>query len=116
MKTSKEILFLSAYLIMVLGSAESIAQDVTSSYTYISISGRLMTPKLKVEVDLGETREQRIKGRKFSEILSEKSTHAAILNYMDENHFELVQAMENIIGGSASKTIFIMRKKKDIMQ
>ena len=51
-----------------------------SSYAYVRIKGKAFSKKLKVEVDFGDSQEQLDKGEKFSEILTNKKSYAAVLN------------------------------------
>ena len=91
-------------------------QTQSFSYAYISIEGRAFSKKLKVEVDFGDTQEQIIAGKEFSEKLSTKRSYAAVLNHMVDNQFELVQTLDyNFIyagSGGTAGIVFIMRKKK----
>ncbi len=90
--------------------------DNTYSYAYISVRGRLFSKMLRVSVDFGDTPEQLKKGEEFSDILSNKKSYAAILNYMIDNGFELSETLsyESLYQGSGgtSGIVFIMRKKK----
>ena len=91
-------------------------QDQTYSYAYISIYGKLFSKKLKVEVDFGDTPEQIKAGKEYSELLTNKKSYAAVLNYMVENQFDLVETLdynETYQGsGGTSGVVFIMRIKK----
>src|SRR5688572_16713948 len=88
----------------------------TYSYAYISVYGKLFSKKLKVEVDFGDAPEQIKAGREYSEILTNKKSYAAVLNYMVENQFELVETLdynETYQGsGGTSGIVFIMRRRK----
>ena len=91
----------------------------TYSYAYISIQGKAFSKKLKVEVDFGDTPEQLKAGREYSEILTNKKSYAAVLNYMAERQFELVESHDRnyVISSSTLSTstpngfIILMRKK-----
>lgn len=91
------------------------SQAQVYSYAYIAIEGKVFSKKLKVEVDLGDTPEQVKAGKEYSEILTNKKSYAAILNYMTENQFEFVESRDNISSfqgtGGTDGIIFIMRKK-----
>lgn len=91
-------------------------QDVTYSYAYISVRGKLFSKKLKVQVDFGDTPEQIKEGNEFSEFLTNKKSYAAVLNYMVDNQFELVNTLDlNSLSegtGGTSGIVFIMKKKK----
>ncbi len=91
-------------------------KDQTFSYAYISVEGKAFSKKLKVEVDFGDTPEQIKAGQEYSEILTNKKSYAAVLNYMVENQFELVEAHEFVSSfqgtGGTSGTIFILKKRK----
>jgi hypothetical protein len=93
-----------------------LSQVPSYNYAYISIQGKLFSKKLKVEVDLGDNPEQIKTGSEFSKILTNKKSYAAVLNYMVENGFELVETLdftETYSGsGGTSGIVFIMRKKK----
>lgn len=92
----------------------------TISYAYISVSGKLLSKKLNVIVDLGDLPEQIKAGQEYSQVLTNKKSYAAILNYMVENDFELVETLTLEEGSSYQGTgnggtcdiIFIMKKKK----
>lgn len=85
-----------------------------------SISGKLFSKKIKVKVDFGDTPEQIKSGEEYSEMLTNKRSYAAVLNYMVENQFELVETLTLVEsgsyqgsgGGGTSGVIFIMKKMK----
>src|SRR5687767_7290393 len=91
------------------------SQDQRYSYAYVSVEGKLFSKKLKVEVDFGDTPEQLKAGKEYSEILANKKSFAAILNYMADKQFELVQTLDYTISyqgtGGSSGIAFIMRKR-----
>ncbi len=95
---------------------ENQTQDQTFSCAYIKIENKILTKKLKVDVDFGDTPEQIKTGKEYSEKLTNKISVASVLNYMFENQFELVQTLDlnsTYQGtGGTSGIIFIMRKKK----
>jgi hypothetical protein len=101
-------------------SSNLFAQHQNYEYAYISVEGRLFSKKLKVVVDLGETPEQIKNGEKYSELLSGKKSYAAILNFLVESQFELIETIVLQEGSSyqgtgssgTSGVVFIMRKKK----
>src|SRR5262245_38000184 len=62
------------------------------SYAYIIIEGKGLGKKLKVDVDFGDSEEQIQAGKEYSEILNNKKSYAAVLNYMGEKQFELVDS------------------------
>jgi hypothetical protein len=92
------------------------AQDIKFSYAYISVEGKLFSKKLKVRVDFGDTPEQINKGNEYSEYLTNKKSYVAVLNYMVENQFELVNTLEltesSQGSGGTSGIVFIMKKKE----
>ncbi len=120
MKNSKLALTIIIVLTFSLVSSELFGQDRTFSYAYISIKGKLFSKKIKVIVDFGDTPEQIKTGEEYSEILSNKRSYAAILNYMVENQFELVETLTLVDNssfqgtgdGGTSGIIFIMRKEE----
>jgi hypothetical protein len=73
-----------------------------------------ISPKkpLAIEVDFGDTPEQIAEGEKYSELLASKKSFAAVLNYMADNQFELVETLGYIYSGNSNGIVFIMRKKK----
>jgi hypothetical protein len=91
-------------------------QDRAYSYAYISVEGKLFSKKLKVQVDFGDTPEQISAGKEYSEILTNKKSYAAILNYMVESQFELVETLDHLGiyqgTGETDRIVFIMRKRK----
>lgn len=94
---------------------KKITLDQTYTYAYIKIERRLFSKKLAVKVDFGDTPEQKKAGKEYSKLLSNKKSYAAILNYMTENQFELVETLDHIFtymgSGGTSDIVFIMRKK-----
>jgi hypothetical protein len=95
-------------------SEKTQSQDSTYTYAYILIEGKLFSKKLKVNVDFGDTPEQLKAGKEYSERLTNKKSYAAVLNYMVENGFDLVQTLEYTDSysgsGGTSGIVFIMRK------
>lgn len=116
MKTLKIGLTLIISIFLISLSQVTFAQDQGYSYAYISINGKLFSKKLKVEVDFGDTPEQITEGEKYSELLTNKKSYAAVLNYMVENQFELVETLDYTYtaggSGGTSGVVFILRKKK----
>ena len=112
-----KILLISLFICL---SHLSFSQDLnknvapTYSYSYITVMGKAFSKKLNVEVDLGDTPEQVELGKSYSEILNNKKSYAAILNYMAEKKYELVESRD-IVGsyqgtGGSYGIILIMRK------
>lgn len=91
-------------------------QSEIYSYAFISIEGKAFSKKLKVDVDLGDTPEQINEGKELSEILTNKKSYAAVLNYMASNHYELVESRDYSFSyqgtGGTYGIIFIMKKKR----
>lgn len=95
-------------------------KDRTFSYAYVSVSGKVFSKKLKVIVDLGDAPEQIKLGEEYSEVLTNKKSYAAILNYMVEMKYELVQtltleesyATQGTGSGGTSGVVFIMKREK----
>ena len=95
-------------------------QAQTYSYAYILMEGMLST-KLSVKVDFGDTPEQIKAGKEYSQMLTGKKSYAAVLNYMAERQFELVESHDRnyVISSSTLSTstpngfIILMRKKND---
>lgn len=116
MKKNKIVLTIILGLILTYFPTELFSQDKTHSYAYVSVEGKSFSKKLKVKVDFGDTPEQIKSGEEYSQILTNKKSYAAILNYMVENKFELVETLdytENFQGsGGTSGIVFIMRKKE----
>ena len=98
-----------------LKEAEIKPQTQSYSYAYIVIEGKGFSKKLKVDVDLGDSPDQIKSGKEYSDILTNKKSYAAILNYMSENQFELLESIDNSLSvkdtGGPSGIVFIMRKK-----
>jgi hypothetical protein len=91
-------------------------QSDTYFYAFITIEGKAFSKKLKVEVDLGDTPEQVNAGKEYSEILTNKKSYAAVLNYMADEQYELVESRDYSFSyqgtGGTYGIIFIMRKMK----
>lgn len=88
----------------------------TFSYAYIRVEGKFLSKKLKVNVDLGDSDSQIEDGETLSEILTNKKSYAAVLNYMSEIGYELVNTLDltssfNGSGGS-SGIVYVMKKAK----
>jgi len=98
-------------------SIGALTLDKKYSYAYILIQGKFLSRKLKVDVDFGDTPEQIKEGRQYSEMLTNKKSYAAILNYMVESQYELVQTLDYTDtysgSGGTSGIVFIMRKNKE---
>ena len=84
------------------------------SYSYITILGKAFSKKLIVEVDLGDTPEQIDLGKNYSEVLNNKKSYAAVLNYMADKKYELVESRDIVSSyqgsGGTIGIILIMRK------
>jgi len=91
--------------------------QTTFSYAYIQVEGKLLSRKLKVKVDLGDSDEQIAEGEKLSEILTNKKSYAAILNYMSKIGFELVNTFDltrsSDGSGGTSGIIYVMKKAEE---
>lgn len=118
MRRSTCIIAALAVFFVVIFPKEPAAQEQHSSYSYafVTISNRVLSKKLKVEVDLGDSPEQIKMGAQYGELLSDKKSHAAVLNFMAQKQFELVETLdynrlEEGTGGT-SGLAFIMRKRE----
>ncbi|SMG05813.1 hypothetical protein [Sphingobacterium psychroaquaticum] len=84
------------------------------SYAYIRIEGKFLSKKLKVNVDLGDSEKQLEDGMKLSQILTNTRSYAAVLNYMAEIGYELVNTLDltkNSDGtGGTSGIVYVMKK------
>ena len=116
MKSSKFILIVSVVLGLSMISTNLLAQDQAYEYAYIAVKGKVFSKKLRVDVDFGDTQEQMETGEKYSQLLTNKTSYAAILNYMVENNFELVETLDYVFTnegtGGTFGIVFIMRQKK----
>ena len=86
------------------------------SYAYITVRGKDLSKKLKVEVDFGDTPDQVQAGQDYSDSLTNKKSYSAVLNYMAERQFELVGTLALVSSyqgsGGTTGVIFIMKKSK----
>lgn len=86
----------------------------TFSYAYIHVEGKFWSNKLRVDVDLGDSDKQIDEGKKLSQILTNKKSYAAVLNYMSKLGYELVNTIDltdNRDGsGGTSGIVYIMKK------
>lgn len=109
---------LSFVLLITLFSCHTVysQQHNENSYAYIVVQGKVFSKKLIVEVDLGDTPEQIKQGKEFSDTLMNKKSYAAILNYMSQNKYELVESRDlNFTfqgSGGSSGIVLIMKKRK----
>lgn len=102
--------------IPILSNAQTQTIDSTNiskySYAYISIEGRSFSKKLIIKVDLGDTPEQINQGKLYSEFLTDRKSYAAVLNYMSDQHYELVNSQDLNWTTGTSGIIFVMRRKE----
>lgn len=116
MKNSKLISTFIFSILLTTFSQDVFAQNEAHSYAYILIEGKLFSKKLNVKVDFGDTPEQIRSGEEYSEKLTNKKSYAGVLNYMVDQHFELVETLDYTLNydgsGGTSGIVFIMRKKK----
>lgn len=86
------------------------------TYAHIQLEPGFWSSKLGVNVDLGDSEEQLEEGKRLSSILSQTRSHAAVLNYMAELGYELINTL-NITssrnGSSGSYAIVYIMKKAD---
>lgn len=98
-------------------ATENPAQHQQYTYAYIVIEGKFLSKKLNVNVDLGDTPQQIAKGKEYSYFLSNKKSFAAVLNYMEEQDFELLETLDynDIFSGNGGTTgvVFLMKKKSE---
>ncbi|WP_293942776.1 MULTISPECIES: hypothetical protein [unclassified Sphingobacterium] len=91
--------------------------QTTFSYAYIQVEGKLLSRKLKVKVDLGDSDEQIKEGQKLSDTLTNKKSYAAVLNYMSKIGYELVNTFDltrsSDGSGGTSGIIYVMKKAED---
>ncbi|MBL1409478.1 hypothetical protein [Sphingobacterium faecale] len=93
------------------------SSKTSTTYAYVTVSNKTLSKKLKVNVDLGDTPEQQEEGNRLSDELYNKESHAAILNYMAEKNFELVETIakqhpHSTNAGALDGIVFIMRKSQ----
>lgn len=97
-------------------SLKAKSQADTCLYAFIEMHRNSFNDKIRIDVDLSDTPEQIKTGKEYTELLTNKKSYAAILNFMEQNQFKLVQSLvltENVQGsGGSSGMVFIMRKKK----
>lgn len=90
-------------------------KEMNDTYAYVSVSGKIFSKKLKVQVDLGDTDEQIVKGKELSELLTDKKSYASVLNFMVSEGFELTDTLilsETTNGnGGTNGIVFILKKK-----
>lgn len=84
------------------------------SYAHIQVEGKFLSKKLKVKVDLGDSDSEMNEGARLSEILTNKKSYAAVLNYMSKLGYELVNTLDltssyNGSGGT-SGIVYVMKK------
>jgi hypothetical protein len=87
------------------------------SYSYITVMGKAFSKKLSVEVDLGDTQNEIDMGKSYSEILNNKKSYAAILNYMADKKYELVESRDistSYQGTGGSYGIILIMRKIDV--
>jgi hypothetical protein len=115
LKTIRKFLILSLLVFVIAKTGE--CQSNQDDYVYVSVSGKIFSRKLNVEVDFGDRPEQIRKGEAYSDSLSGKKSYIAVLNFMLKKGYELVETIEFTstfqgTGGTSGIGI-IMRKKKE---
>lgn len=106
-------------LMLLLGSATNqlSAQEQEISFALVTVHDRALTKKLNVAVDLGDTAYQKAEGERYSELLTDKKSYAAVLNYMTGEGYELVETLTKIgsVEGSGGTTgiVFLLKKKRN---
>lgn len=89
------------------------------SYAYIRVEGKFLSKKLKVNVDLGDSEAEIKEGDRLSDILTNKKSYAAILNYMSELGYELVNTLDltsNANGSGGTYGIVYVMKKQIVLR
>ena len=90
------------------------SQDQKTEYAFVQVDGRELSQKLDVHVDFGDSPQQIEAGRLYSKELTGKKSYAAILNYMSENKFELVESLSSkmpaVLTGETSRVTFVMKR------
>ena len=108
--------FISTISLTAFSQETPIEKNQAFSYAYVKVEGKAFSKKLKVEVDFGDSPEQIQAGQEYSDTLTNKKSYAAVLNYMVEKQFELVQSFGLVSSyqgtGETSGTVFIMKKRK----
>jgi hypothetical protein len=109
--------FMLIAIICLLFYNNTYAQAKSDEYVYITVSGKILSKKLNVEVDFGDEPDQIKKGEQHSTILTGKKSYVAVLNYMFREGYELVSTSEFTYtyqgtGGTSGLGI-IMRKKQE---
>lgn len=93
---------------------KSNSKEISYTYAYVTVSPKLVSSKLDVDVDLGDTQDQIKEGKEISELLKNKKSYAAILNTMAAHQYELVETLTMNYSyqgtGATSGLVFIMRK------
>lgn len=119
---NKYLLFLFAigYMLNTYANSPAVPQYEAvykgTNYAYVVVGGKFLSKKLKVKVDLGDTDEQVESGKALSEVLTNKKSYAAILNYMADLGYELVSTLDltNSYNGSGgtSGIVYVLKKKE----
>lgn len=95
-------------------SVDEIVAQKRETYAYIRVEGKFLSKRLKVKVDLGDSENQIAAGEKLSDLLSSKKSYAAVLNYMSDLGYELINTLELTNDSSASRGIsvivYVMKK------
>jgi len=121
----KKINFIRKGLLLIIGIllANTIvysqlnAQSSGLEYAYVTVHGKLFSKKLSVTVDFGDEPAQVKLGEQFNSQLTDKTSFVSVLNYMVDNGYELVQAIDYIYisqgTGGTQGLAFLMRQKKE---
>ncbi|MBP3943730.1 hypothetical protein J5U18_09165 [Sphingobacteriaceae bacterium WQ 2009] len=112
---------MNKYLLIILlavfsisaSAQEKVSNDVQvtnakDSYIYVRVEDKLLTSKLIVKVDFGDSAKQIEEGKKLSEILYNKKSHAAIINNLSELGYELVNTVGLPGVGSSTNGTFVI--------
>lgn len=96
---------------------DTVIQTEKETYAYITVTGKAFSSKLKINIDLGIKPEQTKLANEYLEQVKDEKSHAAVLNYMAEQGFVLIQALDYSKGyntnGETTGIWFIMKKTED---
>lgn len=120
MKMLKQFSLTALTLLMVLFFDESACcqsiqnENSGDEYVFITVTGKIFSKKLNVEVDFGDSPEQVKKSEEYRLALDGKKSWVAVLNYMLTKGYEMVELCELVstysgTGGTTGLGYFMRR-------
>jgi len=110
-------ILLIVFLVLGVFKTSNCQVQSNDEYVYLSVTGKMFSKKMNVEVDFGDEPDQIKKGEEFSNLLTGKKSFIAVLNFMVKKGYELIETLEYNYSyqgtGGTTGFGFFMKKKKE---